>query len=160
MSENHLSHSILVDATPEAVYDLVTDVTRTGEWSPVCRAAWWEEGQGPRAGDWFGGRNEIPGRTWETRSQVVVADRGREFRWQIEGKYVVWAYLMRAVGEGDAVRTELTETWDLNEATEQRFADNYGERAEELLEQRRQEAREGIPTTLATLKGVLESSTD
>ena len=28
--------SILVTATPEAVYDLVSDVTRTGEWSPVC----------------------------------------------------------------------------------------------------------------------------
>ncbi|GAB3653568.1 SRPBCC family protein [Nocardioides korecus] len=160
MSEHHLSHSILVDATPEAVYDLVTDVARTGEWSPVCRAAWWEEGQGPRAGAWFGGRNEIPGRTWETRSQVVVAERGREFRWQVEGRYVVWAYLMRAVGEPGAVRTELTETWDLNEATEQRFADTYGDRAEELLEQRRQEARVGIPATLTTLKGVLEGSTD
>ncbi len=158
MSERHLSHTILVDADPETVYALVSDVTRTGEWSPVCRAAWWEEGQGPREGAWFGGRNEVPGRTWETRSQVLVAEPGREFRWQVDGRFVTWAYLMRAVGEGEHVQTELTETWDLNDATEQRFRENYGDRAEEVLEQRRQEARDGIPATLATLKGVLEGA--
>ena len=27
----------------EELYDLVSDVTRTGEWSPVCRACWWED---------------------------------------------------------------------------------------------------------------------
>jgi hypothetical protein len=27
-----------------ALYDLVSDVTRTGERSRVCRACWWDEG--------------------------------------------------------------------------------------------------------------------
>ncbi len=58
----------------------------------MCREAWWEEGQGPHEGAWFGGRNEVPGRTWETRSQVLVAEPepGREFRWQVGGKFVTW----------------------------------------------------------------------
>ena len=158
MSENHLSESIVVEADPATVYAVVSDVTRTGEWSPVCTSAWWEEGGGPEEGSWFGGRNEVPGRTWETRSRVVTADPGREFRWQVGGEYVVWAYLLRAVGAGEDTRTELTETWDLNEATEQMFATKYADRAEAELDQRREQARSGIPATLAAIKRIVESS--
>ena len=32
-----------------------------GEWSPICRACWWDEGGGPQVGAWFTGRNETPG---------------------------------------------------------------------------------------------------
>jgi hypothetical protein len=31
---------------PESLYDMVCDVTRMGEWSPVCLACWWDDGQG------------------------------------------------------------------------------------------------------------------
>ena len=158
MSENHLTQSIVVEADPETVYAVVSDVTRTGEWSPVCTSAWWEEGGGPEEGSWFGGRNEIPGRTWETRSRVVTADPGREFRWQVGGEFVVWAYLLRAVGAGEDTHTELTETWDLNEATEQMFATKYADRADAELDQRREQARSGIPATLAAIKRIVESS--
>jgi ribosome-associated toxin RatA of RatAB toxin-antitoxin module len=73
------AESIVVATSPEALYDLVSDVTRTGEWSPVCTACWWDEGATGQVGDWFTGHNETPERTWETRSQVAVADHGREF---------------------------------------------------------------------------------
>ncbi len=79
MSELSYRESILVACPPDQLYDLVSDVTRMGEWSPICQACWWDDGGGPRAGAWFTGRNQTPERTWETRSQVVVADRGREF---------------------------------------------------------------------------------
>ena len=82
------SDSVVVSTSPEALYDLVSDVTRTGQWSPVCTACWWDEGATGQVGDWFTGRNEVPGRTWETRSQVVTADRGREFAWVVGGKLV------------------------------------------------------------------------
>ncbi len=35
--------SIIIETTPEAIYDLVSDITRTGEWSPVCTACWWDD---------------------------------------------------------------------------------------------------------------------
>ena len=57
---------------------MVSDVTRIGEWSPVCKACWWDEGSAAHVGDWFTGRNVLPDRTWETRSEVIVAKRGRE----------------------------------------------------------------------------------
>ncbi|MGA8723773.1 MAG: SRPBCC family protein [Acidimicrobiales bacterium] len=68
------SRSIAVDRSPHEVYDLVSDVTRTGEWSPVCKACWWDEGDGPRGGAKFTGRNERPEQSRETRCEVVVAD--------------------------------------------------------------------------------------
>ena len=156
MSEKHQSGSVVIAADPAAVYAVVSDVTRTGEWSPVCAEAWWEEGAGPQEGAWFRGRNEIPGRTWETRSLVLAAEPGREFRWQVGGKYVLWAYLLAPVEVDGATHTELTETWDLNEATEEMFAEKYGDKASALLDQRREEARTGIPATLARIKELIE----
>ena len=78
------SESIVIARSADELYDMVSDVTRMGEWSPVCRACWWDEGESPRVGAMFTGRNETPERTWETRSQVVVADRGREFVFEVQ----------------------------------------------------------------------------
>jgi hypothetical protein len=50
----------MVARSPEDLYDMVSDVTRMGEWSPVCTACWWDDGLGPQPGAWFTGRNGIP----------------------------------------------------------------------------------------------------
>ena len=108
MSSLQYSESIVVARSPEALYDMVSDVTRMGEWSPVCKACWWDDGDGPRAGAWFTGRNELPERTWETRSQVVAADRGREFAFEVNSGWVRWGYTFTAVDSG----TQVTESWE------------------------------------------------
>ena len=84
------SDSILVAGSAACLYDMVSDVTRIGEWSPVCKVCWWDEGSSARAGDWFTGSNTTADRTWETRSEVVVAERGREFAFVVGGSYVRW----------------------------------------------------------------------
>ena len=53
---------------------------------------WWDEGDGPRVGAYFTGRNETPGRTWETRSQVIAAERGRRFAFVVGDALVRWEY--------------------------------------------------------------------
>ena len=68
------SGSIVIKLSPEELYDMVADVTRVGEWSPVCTACWWDEGDGPQVGAKFTGRNERPERTWEIR---LGSRRGR-----------------------------------------------------------------------------------
>ena len=35
--------SVTVEASAETLYDMVSDITRTGEWSPVCRSCWWDD---------------------------------------------------------------------------------------------------------------------
>src|SRR6266576_3628920 len=94
------SDSIVISRSPEDLYDMISDVTRMGEWSPVCKACWWDEGAGPEVGAWFTGRNELPERTWETKSEVVAADRGREFAWIVGGRFARWGYTFKAVDGG------------------------------------------------------------
>jgi ribosome-associated toxin RatA of RatAB toxin-antitoxin module len=148
------SSSVVVRATPEAVYDLVSDVTRTGEWSPVCRACWWDEGGSARVGAWFTGRNEVPGRTWETRSQVVAADRGREFAWVVGGSLVHWAFRMEPADGG----TRLTEAWEFLPAGIDLFHERYGDAAEEQIADRTRAAHEGIPATLEAVRRIAEGA--
>jgi hypothetical protein len=108
---------------------------------------------GPVVGAWFRGRNETPTRTWETESQVVAAERGREFAWLVSGRYARWGYTMRPVGGG----TELTESWEFRSDGIAMFHDKYGDQAEEQIEARTTAAHEGIPATLAALKRILEA---
>jgi hypothetical protein len=147
------SGSIVVRSSPEALYDLVSDVTRTGEWSPVCTACWWDEGQSASVGAWFTGRNEVPGRTWETRSQVVAADRGREFAFLVGGRLVRWGFTFTPVEGG----TELTESWEFLPAGQELFAERYGEDAQRQIEDRTRAAHEGIPATLAAIQRIAEA---
>lgn len=144
--------SVLVAATPEAVYALVSDVTRTGEWSPVCRACWWDEGDGPRVGASFTGRNETPERTWETRSEVVVADPGRAFGWAVNDRRVSWTYTIEPVDGG----SRLTESWEFTPRGQAFVAEKFGADSAAQVALREQWAREGIPATLAAIKQILE----
>ena len=147
------AESVVVAAPPQRLYDLVSDVTRTGEWSPTCAACWWDEGAGPQVGSWFTGRNETPDRTWETRSQVVAADPGREFAWLVGGRLVRWGYLLEAVEGG----TRLTESWEFLPAGLELFAERYGDDAEAQVADRTAAAHRGIPRTLARLKQIAEA---
>ena len=131
---------------------MVADVTRIGEWSPVCKACWWDEGSSARAGDWFTGRNTTAERTWETRSEVVVAERGREFAFVVGGSYVRWGYTFTVVGEG----TRVTESWEFLPAGIAMFEKKFGADAQTQISSRTEAAHDGIPVTLAALKRTAE----
>lgn len=147
--------AVIVAATPEAVYDLVGDITRTGEWSPVCTSCWWDdEAEAGHVGAWFTGHNELPDRTWETRSQVVAAERGREFAWVVGQGFVRWGFTLEAVEAG----TRLTETWEFLPEGLSMFEDKYGDRAAEEIEERTRQAHVGIPRTLAAIKQIAETA--
>ena len=53
---------------------MISDVTPMGEWSPVGTGGSWGDGASAEVGAWLTGRNEVPGRTWETPCQVVAAE--------------------------------------------------------------------------------------
>ena len=146
--------SIVVRTTPDKLYALVSDVTRTGEWSPICQECWWDDGAGPRVGAWFTGRNVTPDRTWETRSQVVAADPGREFAWMVGQGYARWGFLLEQGDESGT--TKLTETWEFTRAGLEVFIERYGDDAPHQVENRTDAARTGIPATLAAIKRIAE----
>ena len=61
-------------------------------------------------------------RTWETRSQVVAADPGRKFAWQVNNGWVHWEYAFEPKGGG----TRLTERWEFLPAGIAGFHERYG----------------------------------
>lgn len=147
------SESIFIARSPEALYDMISDVTRMGQWSPICRACWWDDGAGPWAGSWFTGRNETAERTWETRSQVVVAEPGREFAFVVGDSWVRWGYTFTPAEGG----TTVTESWEFLPAGLARFAERYGADADAQIADRTQAAHSSIPVTLAAIKGAAEA---
>jgi hypothetical protein len=148
------SDSVVVDCPAEVLYDMVSDVTRVGEWSPICKACWWDAGvEAPRVGAWFTGRNELPERTWETRSRVVVAEPGREFTWEVGDSFVRWGYALDPLGPE---RTRLTEHWTFLPAGIASFHERFGADAEIEIADRAEKARTGIPDTLAAIKRIAE----
>ena len=154
MSEYTYAETVQIDASPEAVYDLVSDVTRTGEWSPICQGCDWEDGDGPEPGAHFVGHNQHAGREWDTRSQVVAAARPREFSWLVGEGYVYWGYRIDPADGG----TRLTESWEFRPEGLAMFAERYGDDAQNQIEQRTRAAHEGIPATLAAIKRIAESA--
>jgi len=142
------SDSIVISRSPEDLYDLVSDITRMGRWSPVCKECWWDEGAGPEVGSWFTGRNVLPDRTWETRSEIVAADRGREFAFAVNGTWTRWGYVFAPVDGG----TQLTESWEFLPGGLAMFEERFGTDAEAQVADRLELARTGIPATLAAIK--------
>lgn len=148
------SESTVIAASPASLYDLVSDVTRTGEWSPICTACWWHDESGPREGAWFSGRNEADDRVWETESQVAVAERGREFAWLVGGAFARWGYTFAPVAGG----TQVTESWEFRPKGIAMFHEKYGSDAQAQIDQRTEAARTGIPVTLRAIKRIAEST--
>jgi len=147
------SDSIVVARPPHQVYELVADITRMGEYSPICTECWWDEGDGPRVGAHFTGRNVLPERTWETRSEVVAADPGREFAWVVGPRIARWGYTFGPVDGG----TEVVESWDFLDDGLAVFDERFGDDAAAQVADRHQKAVTGIPETLAAIKRAAEA---
>lgn len=146
--------TVHIDATPQQVYDLVTDVRRMGEWSPeTYKAEWLDGATGPAVGARFRGTNRRGIFRWSTRPRVVVADAGREFTFvtELRGKELTkWTYVFEPDGEG----TKLTERFELLRDTSAaiNFADKYLLR----IEDRTADLVSGMQATLERIKAAAE----
>ena len=149
--------TVTVESSAEELYDVVSDITRTGEWSPICTSCWWDdEGEAGQVGAWFTGHNELPHRTWQTRSKVVAAERGREFAWVVGGSFVRWGFTFAPVGRG----TALTESWEFLPDGIAMFHEKFGDDAPVQIAERTQQALDSIPKTLRAIKRIAESPID
>jgi Polyketide cyclase / dehydrase and lipid transport len=152
LSDLQVSRKIVVAASPEHLYEIIADVTRIGELSPVCKAAWWDEGSGPREGGWFTGRNEVEGRDpWERHCEIITAEPGRAFGWVAGGRaegVAEWSYRFRPVEQG----TEVEESWRIL-----RMVDRLRALGDDVLNGMKTNTESGIESTLANLKRVAES---
>jgi Polyketide cyclase / dehydrase and lipid transport len=102
-----------VAADPQAVYTLVSNLTRMGEWSPENRGGRWLSGAtGPAVGAKFKGANRKGFRRWSTTSTVTVAEPGRHFAFTVTyGPVSIadWAYRIEPAADGCTVTEEWTD---------------------------------------------------
>lgn len=110
--------SVTIAAPRTAVWDMIADVTRMGEWSPECYSCRWVgKRREPVAGARFIGFNRRGWARWLTTNQVEEADRGRAFVFRVRETGVRWGYELEPIEGGDATAgTRLTEFRDLSDA--------------------------------------------
>jgi hypothetical protein len=103
--------SLQISASPELLYDLVSDVAQMGRLSPECIGGQWLGGAtGPAVGARFKGRNKRGIARWSTRNEVIAAERGREFAFNTKQSGTTWRYRFEPSGDGTLV-TESRAAW-------------------------------------------------
>jgi uncharacterized protein YndB with AHSA1/START domain len=100
-----------IQAPVQRVWELVSDVTRTGEWSPENTGAAWLPGvKGPQRGARFIGKNRNGWRRWWSVGTIVDSEPGRRFTFRVTApvfKVAEWSYALETTSGGCRV----TETW-------------------------------------------------
>lgn len=101
-----------VAASPQALYDLVSDVTRTPQLTAdIVRCSWLDGATGPAVGARFKAINRAGrGPDWSNKPVVTVADPGVAFGWARTEPFagtVAWRYDFVPEGTG----TRVTESY-------------------------------------------------
>jgi hypothetical protein len=147
------SHQIVIDATPEHLYELVADMPRMGEWSPECERVEWTGGDGANAGATFVGHNRggpFKLMRWSRHGRVLAAEPGREFAFVTEegGRdSTVWRYRF----ERHEGATRATESYEV------RWIPAWA-RILDVPTNRHRELRAAMRHTLERLKAAAESA--
>jgi uncharacterized protein YndB with AHSA1/START domain len=146
--------TVHIDAPPERVYDLVSDVTQMGRWSPECVQCEWRDGAtGPVVGARFRGANRRGLVRWSTTAEVTAAQPGREFAFvtkQRDREMTRWRYVFSPGGGG----TDVTESY------ESVFVPGFVRVAERLFVRNREaQLDDGMRSTLERLKAAAEAGT-
>lgn len=90
---------LTVDAPPEAVWALVSDVTRAGEWSPEATGGRWRGGAtAPAVGVRFTGGNRHGRVRWSTHCRVTECEPGRRFTFVVTESRTAWGWVLEPDG--------------------------------------------------------------
>jgi hypothetical protein len=154
----HGESRIHVSAPAEKVYDLVSDVTRMGEWSPECvRCEWIDGATGPAVGARFKGSNKNKFMRWSTKPRVIAAEPGREFSFVADlmvsaRDTTKWSYQFDAASDGG---TDVTESFEM--VRDVPWYVSLGERAMGIKD-RKADLEANMQQTLQRLKKAAEGS--
>ncbi|MQA13772.1 MAG: SRPBCC family protein [Pseudonocardiaceae bacterium] len=146
--------SVHIDASPERVYQLVSDVTRMGEWSPETYRCKWLDAAGPAVGARFKGYNRRGNARWSNTLVVIAADPGREFAFRrdvLPCGVCDWRYRLEQDGTG----TVLTESYDVTKPDW--TITNRFNGLMLRVEDRDDDLADGMRTTLSRIKQAVET---
>ena len=150
------SESIEINASPETVWSLVTDMERYGEWSSENTGGYWRKkedgvpGTG-EVGDEFVGINRRGDDEWKALVEIIVREENNAFAFVTGGtamNLIHWRYDLEPNDSG----TILTESWALMNLSPLMI-----EHGDEEIQYRAANARESITATLKGMKAAAES---
>jgi uncharacterized protein YndB with AHSA1/START domain len=114
MDEFHGRASALIDATPQAVFDLITDVDRLPEWNAAIEKVVTRPPALIEGAEWTIKMHPPRLPSWKSISRVEELDP-RQFHFAYKTRnadgnpsYVIWAWDVVSAGHG----AEVTVTWD------------------------------------------------
>ena len=98
----------VVDATPDQVWQVVSDVTRTGEWSHECVSVAWVDEPRARPGARFRGGNRAGPWRWSRTCELVTVDEPRELSWRTVPTLLfpdstLWSLRLEPAGDGTRI---------------------------------------------------------
>ena len=148
--------TVHIDAPPDQVWDLISDITNMGEYSPeVVEAEWLAGATGPVVGARYRGhvrRNENWPFLYWTICEITECVPGKVFEFVVvlrERPVNKWRYEFRAAPDGG---TDVTESFDLGDNLFTKIWRPLGG----ILRERRNER--DMRTTLERVKAVAERS--
>jgi uncharacterized protein YndB with AHSA1/START domain len=101
---------VTVDASPEQVWAVISDVTRIGEWSHEAQSNVWLDGAVAAApGVRFRGQNRQGRSRWSRTCEVVRVDDGLAIAWRTVPSRLyrdssLWTYELEPAGAGTLIR--------------------------------------------------------
>jgi len=99
--------SVTIDAAPEQVWALVSDVTQMGKWSPGNTGNKWIMGAtGPAVGARFVGFNKRGMARWVTTCKVIECERPSRFAFQVNENKMQWGFRIEPTDSGGTVLTQ------------------------------------------------------
>ena len=99
--------SVRIEAAPEQVWSLVSDVTRMGRWSPGNTGAKWIRGaSGPAVGARFIGFNKRGPIRWATTCKVTECERPGRFAFVVDQNHMEWGFRVDPAEGGASLLTQ------------------------------------------------------
>ncbi|MBM3225442.1 MAG: hypothetical protein FJZ47_16795, partial [Candidatus Tectomicrobia bacterium] len=138
-----------IAAPPQRVWEFVTDINLPARFSEEFQGAAWLDGDGPRVGARFVGRNAIGARRWETTSHVVACEAPRVFAWNVvdpEHPAAQWRFELDRVGNATRLRQCMTIGPGMSGTA--RAMENDPENAKAILAARREAHRRNMELTV------------
>jgi uncharacterized protein YndB with AHSA1/START domain len=149
--------STVIDAPPETVWDLVTDIDLPARFQDEFRGAEWLDGAGPGPDAAFRGRNQRGDRKWETTSYVVAYEPGRVFGFAVDDREnpgATWTF--RLEPSGAVTKLTYHRTLGPGPSGLTRAIAKYPEREEEIIAARDEIHRGNMQAVVDGIKGIAE----
>ncbi|MEV8314338.1 SRPBCC family protein [Streptomyces sp. NPDC059900] len=151
-----------IAASPEHVWELVSDIGLMPKLSAELRSVEWLDGAaGPALGARFAGRSEHASfGAWQTTSYVVQCEAPRVFAWAVEDPErpsAVWRFSLAAADDGC---TELTQWVQMGPGRSglSQAIDRMPEKEQKIVYVRMREFEQNMTATLDAIKKLAEGA--